>query len=361
MIRHTVYPRGRWYWVRYTWDGKLERHPLRTSNRRDAEALALIHLRKVVTGAAPSVTLADAVVSYLNMGQVEKRSWRSDRTLAKAALEHFGAARALDSISVGDVQDYKAALSKRQGARGILSHATVNRHLALLRAVYNRASERGDHAGVNPVSKVKLYREAPAAEYFTGDEVARILAAAAQVAAEARNDIQRYFLAVVVTAISTGMRLSEVLKLRWDDIRDGIITVRAENAKSKRSRQVPARPELLQALSRLPSIRGEFVFPLRKSADMIRPTWRKVKALAGIRPTARFHSLRHSFGTALVQRGVDLVTVKELLGHSSLAMTEIYTHSSQGAKKAAIGVLDFVQIKPVKAAQVGPSKKAPKR
>ena len=140
-----------------------------------------------------------------------------------------------------------------------------------------------------------------------------------------------------------------------------MITVRAENSKSKRARQIPGRPELLQALSRLPSTSGEYVFPVRRVADVIRPTWRKVKALAGIRPAARFHSLRHSFGTALVARGVDLVTVKELLGHSSLAMTEIYTHSSQGAKRAAVGALDFVQIKGTKLPQVGTSKKAPKR
>lgn len=361
MIRHRVYLRGRWYWVQYTWDGRLERHPLRTASRRDAEQLALLHLRKVVAGAVPSATLADAVVAYLNLGRVEKRSWRSDRTLAKAALEHFGAARGLDSIAVADVQDYKAALSKRQGRRGILSHATVNRHLAILRAVYNRAIERGLYSGGNPVARVKMYRESPSLEYFTADEVARILAAAGEVSAGATSTIQRYFLPIVATAISTGMRLGEILRLRWADIKDGVITVTAESAKSKRARQVPARPELLQALSRLPSTAGEYVFPVRRDSGVIRPTWRKVKRLAGIRPAARFHSLRHSFGTALVRRGVDLVTVKELLGHSSLAMTEIYTHSSQGAKKAAIGALDFVQIKTSKSAQVPASKKALKR
>jgi site-specific recombinase XerD len=85
------------------------------------------------------------------------------------------------------------------------------------------------------------------------------------------------------------------------------------------------------------------IFACALDAGVIRPTWRKVKTLAGVKPSARFHDLRHTFASLLVQRGVDLATVRELLGHSSLAMTQIYSHSSQEKKLQAIQSLDFIR------------------
>ncbi len=359
--RHSIYKRGRWYWVRYSWAGKVERHPLRTTSRRDADTLAGAHLRRVILGAAPKVTLGAEIVSYLNASSATKRSWRSDRTLAKAVLEHFGPKREVESIRVGDVEAFKVALSRRVNARGAtFSHASVNRHLALLKAVFNRAILGERVRCANPCSRVPLYRESPSTEYFTADELQRLLAAAGQLAAAPSSTIQRYFVYILATAAMTGMRLGEVLRLRWEDIRDQGVTVRAEHAKGGRARVIPARPELLQALGRLPSVGGEWVFPVRRDAGVIRPTWRRVKAMAGIKPSARFHLARHGFATLLLQQGTDLRTIQELLGHSSLAVTAVYTHSDQAAKVKAVKGLDFVPGNLLKSAQLAAHGKAKK-
>jgi integrase len=177
-----------------------------------------------------------------------------------------------------------------------------------------------------------MYRESPSLEYFSADELMRLLQAAAKVSGSAVTLPQRYFVHVLATAAMTGMRLGEILRLRWSDIHDQMISVRAENSKGGRGRQVPAHPLLLDALSRLPSVGGEWVFPMRagagpaRDAGAIRTAWRKVKRLAGIKPGARFHSARHGFATLLLRQGTDLRTIQELLGHSSISTTQVYTH-----------------------------------
>lgn len=352
MIRHTIYRRGKWWWIRYTWDGALHRVPLRTASKRDAEALAKIHLQKIIQGALPTVSIGQLIVRFLNMGRVEKRSWKSDKSLARAVLEHFGPSKPLNEIKALDVQQFKIAMSQMVGRRGQLSHATVNRHLALLKSMFNRAIEWEMYDKPNPCAKVKLYQESSHAEYFTPDEISRLLNAARQISETGTSDIRRYFLYILTTGIMTGMRLGEILKMRWSEIADSFITVRAESAKSKRQRQVPVAPELLQALIKLPSVGGDLVFPVRRSledmklgrppsgpasSDAIAKVWRRCKAMAGVRPEARFHLTRHTLASMMIQRGVDIVTVKEILGHSDIKLTQIYSHSSQEKKALAVG------------------------
>lgn len=351
MIRHSLRRRKGWYYLDYTWDKHRRRVTLQTKNKADAERLAQRHLARIIEGAAPQVTLGELAVKYLNLSRIEKRSWKSDKVLVRGLLEHFGTRRVLVDIKPLDIQQFKAILSQRIGRRGQLSHATVNRHLAMLKAMYNRAIEWEMFNRPNPAAKVKLYQESRKAEYFSPDEVRRLLLAARQISETATTEIRRYFLYILLTAIMTGMRLGEILHLRWADIAGDFITVRAEHSKNKRQRQVPAAPALLDALKRLPSVGGDLVFPVRRSledvkqdrppsgpasSDAIAKVWKACKALAGVRPGARFHLTRHTLASMMVQRGVDIVTVQEILGHSDIKLTQIYSHSSQEKKALAV-------------------------
>jgi integrase len=148
---------------------------------------------------------------------------------------------------------------------------------------------------------------------------------------------------LVLTAINTGLRRGELFSLRCSDINldTKILTVRAAAAKSGDSRRVPLNAEAETVLGRwLKQTKGAgnaFVFP---GADGTRLTnvnkaWATVCKLAKLRDF-RFHDCRHHFGSRLVQKGVDLNTVRELMGHADLKMTLRYSHLAPDNLRAAV-------------------------
>jgi integrase len=137
------------------------------------------------------------------------------------------------------------------------------------------------------------------------------------------------------------MRLGEIFSLKWDcvDFNRGIVTVL--KTKNDEFRNIPMNSVLTKELGnvRLHST-SEYVFP-RQNGEMhtsIRYGWEK--ALRKARITGfRFHDLRHTFASNLIIAGADLVTVKELFGHKTIAMTMRFAHLNQEHKKKAVELL----------------------
>ena len=140
---------------------------------------------------------------------------------------------------------------------------------------------------------------------------------------------------------NAGMRLGEILGLKVEDVdfQKGLIHVRT--SKSGEGRKIPTNAVLTKVLTEviLPRRFGEYVFfnsqgkpykDVRKACD---------KALKASGLDCRFHDLRHTFASNLVMAGIDIVTVKELLGHKTIAMTMRYPHLSDGHKKSAVEAL----------------------
>ena len=129
------------------------------------------------------------------------------------------------------------------------------------------------------------------------------------------------------------MRLREILNLKWSqiDLTKGNINV--VNTKNRRNRLVGINTPLLQELQGLRLMIGKnlYVYTNPKTGKPFLDLKKGFKAAcrrASIEGL-RFHDPRHTFASRLVERGVDLSTVKDLLGHSTVRMTERYTHSSQ--------------------------------
>ncbi len=146
------------------------------------------------------------------------------------------------------------------------------------------------------------------------------------------------FAELCITALLTGLRLGELLSLRWTDLDFAAKTVLIQNSeafttKSKRSRVVPMSEELSKLLlNRKENIRSEseFVFSSRYGKKLregtIEHKFKQRVRRAGLNDKLHFHSLRHSFASALVMSGVSLYAVQKLLGHSQSKTTEIYSH-----------------------------------
>ena len=153
----------------------------------------------------------------------------------------------------------------------------------------------------------------------------------------------------MIVAVHTGMRKGEILNLRWDqvDFEKGIITL--TDTKNDQRRYVPM-DEMVKSTLREMERKNDYIFcglcPGRPLV-WIELSFRKVLEKSGIEDF-KIHDLRHTFASNLVMSGVDLVTVKELLGHKTIEMTLRYSHLAPDHKMRAVNILDQVmsQIPP---------------
>lgn len=148
---------------------------------------------------------------------------------------------------------------------------------------------------------------------------------------------------LVILAIHTGCRPEELLRLEWHDVdlRHKSVTVRGEISKSGRTRHVPLSSEAVDTIKRWKNSPGSkssgLVFPGKKGQVMDRMPRAVTRAIrsAGIE-NFRPYDFRHTFASRLALGGVDLNTIRELMGHEDIAMTLIYAHLTHDHRKEAI-------------------------
>lgn len=258
--------------------------------------------------------------------------------------------RELRSLSAFDVERFK---SKRLKAGR--KPATVNRDLDRIRSVYSRAVEWGflsDH----PLKAVKRAKGADNSRvrYLSPEEEKRLRDALAAREAERRKARERHnawhaargseghpqwpadaytdhLMPLVLLAMNTGLRRGELFGLRWEDVNlpARLLTVTAGNAKSRKARHLPMNDEAVDVLTRWKK-QGDgkgLVFPGAGGGRMtnINKAWDGLVTAAEL-ADFRFHDCRHHFASRLAMSGVDLYTIKELLGHASIEMTQRYAH-----------------------------------
>lgn len=155
--------------------------------------------------------------------------------------------------------------------------------------------------------------------------------------------------AMLFTAYSAGLRVSEICALKIENIDSGRMQIFVENAKGKKDRYVNLSPVLLDFLrayiKHYKPKPKQFLFESEQSftaypARTIQKIFQVAKDRAGIKKDVGVHSLRHSFATHLLERGTDIRYIKELLGHFNIRTTERYLHVSKKALVNIISPLD---------------------
>ena len=279
----------------------------------------------------PSPRLEDFVQDYFAYYQANRkpRSVKRHEVSWHAIHPIFGHKR-LDEISPFDLERYRR---ERKQARK--SDVTINRELAFLRNVYSMAIIWGK-AAENPVKKVRFARENNGRmRILTPEEEQRLL-----------DRCSPTLKPLVIAALHTGFRASELLSLTWGDVdvRRRLITVRAGYAKNGESRSVPMNAVLLSTIKAVtitaPAADASvFCTPQGTPYKNFRTAFERAVAKADIADFT-FHDLRHTFASRLVMAGVDLPTVQTLLGHKTIAMTLRYTHLTSDHKQRAVRLLE---------------------
>jgi len=295
---------------------------------------------------APEVLFEDHAKEFLELySKQNKRSWRSDET-SLDHLKEFFKGKYLSEITAESIEKYKAKrkadpvrpnAEKKPGVDPkFISPSTVNREVSCLKNVLNRAVD-WEKLDRNPAAKIKKFREPNAKErILTIDEMKRLLA-------KASDDLRP----VLVVALNTGMRKSEILSLRWKDADFVKGFIHIADSKSGRSRDIPMNGPVFETLHALDRSR-EFVFENPETKARVLdvktafkgacrrakkdPDDKKDPGIVGV----RFHDLRHTAASRMVEAGIDLVTVSKILGHSSIQMTMRYAHPTPENMRLAV-------------------------
>jgi len=276
----------------------------------------------------------------------------------------------LDSVNVALIEQWRAKKKKDNGVKS----SSLNRMVTALKAAVNWAVKRSI-IETNPLIKLEPLSErdsARKARYLTEDERARLMAALDEREKEIRlkrenhnewlkerrletfprikdGDFADHLKPIVTLALSTGIRRNSLLSLEWGDVNlnERVIFVRADVEKSEKERYVPLNKMAFETLSRWHKqskrvAPRNLVFPSPKTGkklDNCKSSWEALLKRAGIE-NFRWHDMRHDFASQLVMKGVDLNTVRELLGHSDLKMTLRYAHLAPENKMKAVEMLD---------------------
>jgi site-specific recombinase XerD len=259
--------------------------------------------------------------------KINKVSYRTDQHRMVRLLKKFGD-QPLSEISRHDVERFRASLA------GELAPSTVNRYMALLKSVFNKAISWGK-AEKNPVQGLKQFKESQRTRYLTEEEEGRL-----------RAVFPPKHWPLVEIAVNTGMRRSEQFGLQWDNVNFNSEFITIPRSKHGEVRHIPMNKTVQKIFQELPSrLRSKWVFPsgnIETPMDIrnfVHRIFLPADSKANIKDF-RWHDLRHTFASRLAMSGENLRTVQELMGHKTISMTMKYSHLSPSHLKDAVGRLD---------------------
>lgn len=330
--------RNKVWWMSFIYQGRQIRRSTGTTDKRLADAILSKVKVQIAEGQFFEVreererTFREMMDRYLKERSVGKspKSALRDRGALNHLLPVFGEL-VLANITPKRLAGYKAQRRLEQAAP-----ATINKELQLVRHAFNLAMREWEWCRENPMHRVSMEPVRNEVDrWLTPNEEERLMAASSPWLRE-----------VIVFALNTGMRQGEILNLQWQDVDFTRSTLVVMKSKNGTRRTIPLNAKVYELLASKQGATGAsqgrvFTTPLGnplKVRFLVRE-FCDARNRAGI-PDFRFHDLRHTFATRLVQRGIDLYKVQRLLGHKTSHMTQRYAHHSPESLREGVNVLN---------------------
>lgn len=325
-----VYQKGKNWYIDYWLPGRKRRREKVGESRKLAELalkkrkLQIAEKKFLDIEPVKKVKLRTFCSTFIeNYSKPNKTSWKNDQLHLFKLCSFFG------DITLDEITPFKIEEFKKQRLNEGVKYATINRALASLRTMLYKAVE-WDMLKESPMKSVKLFKENNTRlRFLEKEEISRLLKACSP-----------HVKQVVIFALNTGLRRSEVFNLKWQDVdlKNNLIYV--IQTKTKDKKVIPINVAVRNLLLDIRSHHNtEYVFCFNgNKINSVRKGFENATRRAGINDF-RFHDLRHTFASHLVMKGVDLNTVRELLGHKKIDMTLRYAHLSQGHKAKAVELL----------------------
>lgn len=335
---------------------RLKGHPAQTASfdrltdarkwEQDTES-AIRNGRHFKTSQAKKRTLAETIDRYFSEVLVHKKNPVNPKIYLTWWRNRIGDYALADVTSSMIVEQRNVLLSSTNKFGRKVGTTTANRYSQALGHVLNVARDEWEWIDINPLEKIKKYKESRGrVRFLNDDERDRLLDAC-------KLSDNPYLHDIVVLAISTGARKTELLSLNWDaiDIDRGQIIL--HETKNGERRVIPLEGYALKLINDRFKMRNrdcEFVFPSEKvtkdengkvkyQAIDIRTAWENALKRAEI-ADFRFHDLRHSAASYLAMNGAGLGDIAEVLGHKTLQMVKRYAHLSEAHTKTVVAKMN---------------------
>lgn len=327
-----LWKRGNVYWS-YIWvDGVRQMKSTGTGNRRQAEQIEQRFKEEAnlkrhgLTQPSPDMTFGELAARFLAEGS--PKPYHIDRL--KVLLPYWSDTP-IGRITKARARDYRA----HRHAEKQVSDTTVNRDLEALRHMLFWAVDEG-LLSINPLSRVLMVRERRKPRLVVNLIEEKMLLAVAA----------KHLQYIIIAALDSGMRRGEILGQRWEhvDLSRRLLYVTKSKTPEGEAREIPLSNRLFDLLSTTKQKEG-LIFTFKgQPIHKLKTGWKAAIRRAGLR-YFRFHDLRHTFNTRLMEAGVMQEVRKALMGHSSGEdVNSIYTHVELPAKRAAIQKLqEWVQ------------------
>jgi integrase len=366
-----------WY-VRYLPDGKEKTHKLGTINElsvsqaRDAanDFMSRMKRGEVPEKKKPSerLLLGDFFdKDYEKWATAERKSGAQTVYLLRSSFKQF-LTKPISALSIKVMEKWRQD-KMYSGTKA----ATCNRRLTALKAALNWGVKR-ECIEANPLASLEKLKEIDSdikVRYLTDDERTRLMDAIdirekkLQSGRKSGNEWRTergyellpaicgeyadYMKPMILISLNTGIRQGSLFALTWDDIDFGTktFTLRAKDTKGQKTLRLPMNKTVVKVFSswreQCPDHSpGKLLFPSPKTGRMlnnVKKAWKSILEKANIK-NFRWHDMRHDFASQLVMRGVDINTVRELMGHSDIKMTLRYAHLAPENKLRAVEILD---------------------
>jgi integrase len=313
----SIYKRKETWWIQFTTpDGRRVQQSAGTQIKQEAQELhdqlKAEAWRVKNLGEKPRHTWQEAVIRWLSESS-HKKSIETDKIRLRWLHTHLHNSK-LDEITKTKIDAIKSA-KQNEG----VSNATVNRTLALLRSILNRAKQ--DWEWLDSTPSVRLFPEKAArVRWLSHEESDRVI-----------HELPEHLKAMVRFTLSTGLRESNVTGLQWSqiDMHRHCAWIHADQAKGKKAIAVPLNNDALTVIRQQIGKHNTHVFTY-KGNPVTRANnhaWEKALIRAGI-TDFRWHDLRHTWASWHVQNGTPLHVLKELGGWADLTMVLRYAHLS---------------------------------
>ncbi len=332
----SLFKRGGVYWSYVYVQGVRHARSTQTGNRRRAEAIDQNHKEELLLKGTqfpeldPTMTFAELVAKFLGGGTA--KAWHKERlTMLLPYFSDYPIAR----ITKGVIRQYRV----ERHARKKLTETTVNRDIECLRHILYWAVDEGILAA-NPIARIRMERERRKKKpVLSLAEEALLLPACSPHLRE-----------ITIMALDTGMRRGEILNQLWEDVDFSrrLLYVTHSKTPEGESREIPLTERVFTLLSGMKKDSGLlFTFerkrdkkePEEKAIQSLKTGWKAAIRRAGIR-YIRFHYLRHTFNTRLLELSVPREVRMALLGHTFGDTHESYEHVELPLKREAIRKLD---------------------
>jgi site-specific recombinase XerD len=346
-------PDSKYWWMKFAFCGQIIQRSTKVTNKRDAATIESAYRTQLALGKIgiepkrEAPTLKKACDDFLQRVAVEHpdkaETIRRYNSNVKVFLKFFGEKTACDKITSETVERFKHARATLTSAKTgrKLKPTTVNHELLTLRMIFNRLFDL-DILLKNPAGKVKLLDAPPTApRILTIEEQKVYLMACAEP-----------LRSVAILMIELGLRPSEALNLKRDDISLDQNFLQVQEGKTKNARRkLPLSMISRKVLEyRLQTIEGEKLFPNVKVVNLDQLHSKALNAL-GIKPFTNdyfvLYSLRHCFASRHTENQTDPITLSELLGHGDLKTLKRYAHPSFDHKIKAIERVEKLNAKAV--------------